>query len=150
MIAKSGKKFSINIAPFGLADRSIDPRGDRSINHLAWHLYFVLPSPYCGLCGFSNAQPRIKSCPPFLCQNYTFYAHFRFNNGWVVKIGRGLDYFKNVPKYSLGYCDMDLRPCHETTVDIFHRSSSATGGHDHETKATQASTKSKPKVRFVD
>uniref|UniRef100_A0A4W2EM82 MIT domain-containing protein 1 n=1 Tax=Bos indicus x Bos taurus TaxID=30522 RepID=A0A4W2EM82_BOBOX len=22
--------------------------------------------------------------------------------------------------FSLGYCDFDLRPCHETTVDIFH------------------------------
>ncbi|XP_043104307.1 MIT domain-containing protein 1 isoform X2 [Puntigrus tetrazona] len=45
----------------------------------------------------------------------------RFNNGWIVKIGRGLDYFKK-PKgrFSVGYCDYDLRECHETTVDIFH------------------------------
>ncbi|KAM3836400.1 MIT domain-containing protein 1 isoform 3-T4 [Vipera latastei] len=69
----------------------------------------------------------------------------RFNNGWMFKIGRGLDYFKK-PKvrdfvfvfltellnfllrkkiflqgrFCLGYCDFDLRPCHETTVDIFH------------------------------
>lgn len=80
---------------------------------------------------------------------------FRFNNGWIIKIGRGLDYFKR-PKvrldtslinplfnthrvestcgvlivrnvrsasqgrFSIGYCDYDLRQCHETTVDIFH------------------------------
>ncbi|CAI9720986.1 Hypothetical predicted protein [Octopus vulgaris] len=44
----------------------------------------------------------------------------RFNNGWIVKIGRGLDYFKNVPKFSLGFYDYDLRPCHETTINIFH------------------------------
>ncbi|XP_044289612.1 MIT domain-containing protein 1 isoform X2 [Varanus komodoensis] len=45
----------------------------------------------------------------------------RFNNGWVIKIGRGLDYFKKPEgSFCLGYCDFDLRPCHETTVDIFH------------------------------
>ncbi|XP_021113725.1 MIT domain-containing protein 1 isoform X3 [Heterocephalus glaber] len=45
----------------------------------------------------------------------------RFNNGWMIKIGRGLDYFKHPQgRFSLGYCDFDLRPCHETTVDIFH------------------------------
>ncbi|XP_029460635.1 MIT domain-containing protein 1 [Rhinatrema bivittatum] len=45
----------------------------------------------------------------------------RFNSGWVIKIGRGLDYFKKTQgRFSLGYCDFDLRPCHETTVDIFH------------------------------
>lgn len=45
----------------------------------------------------------------------------RFNNGWIIKIGRGLDYFKK-PKgrFSIGYCDYDLRQCHETSVDIFH------------------------------
>ncbi|XP_020141861.1 MIT domain-containing protein 1 isoform X5 [Microcebus murinus] len=45
----------------------------------------------------------------------------RFNNGWMIKIGRGLDYFKKPQgNFYLGYCDFDLRPCHETTVDIFH------------------------------
>ncbi|KAI4805947.1 hypothetical protein KUCAC02_010539 [Chaenocephalus aceratus] len=45
----------------------------------------------------------------------------RFDNGWIIKIGRGLDYFKR-PKgrFSIGYCDYDLRQCHETSVDIFH------------------------------
>lgn len=46
----------------------------------------------------------------------------RFNNGWIIKIGRGLDYFKKpAGRFSIGYADYDLRPCHETTVDIFHR-----------------------------
>ncbi|XP_045909089.1 MIT domain-containing protein 1 isoform X1 [Micropterus dolomieu] len=46
---------------------------------------------------------------------------FRFDNGWIIKIGRGLDYFKR-PKgrFSIGYCDYDLRQCQETNVDIFH------------------------------
>ncbi|XP_034741644.1 MIT domain-containing protein 1 isoform X2 [Etheostoma cragini] len=45
----------------------------------------------------------------------------RFDNGWIIKIGRGLDYFKR-PKgrFSIGYCDYDLRQCQETNVDIFH------------------------------
>uniref|UniRef100_UPI00358E86B0 MIT domain-containing protein 1-like n=1 Tax=Myxine glutinosa TaxID=7769 RepID=UPI00358E86B0 len=46
----------------------------------------------------------------------------RFNNGWIIKIGRGLDYFKkHQGRFSIGYWDYDLRQCHETTVDIFHR-----------------------------
>ncbi|XP_041055025.1 MIT domain-containing protein 1 isoform X2 [Carcharodon carcharias] len=45
----------------------------------------------------------------------------RFNNGWMIKIGRGLDYFKKTQgRFSIGYCDFDLRQCHETTVDVFH------------------------------
>ncbi|OXB58902.1 hypothetical protein ASZ78_007688 [Callipepla squamata] len=45
----------------------------------------------------------------------------RFNNGWLIKIGRGLDYFKRPQgRFSIGYCDFDLRPCRETTVDVFH------------------------------
>lgn len=46
----------------------------------------------------------------------------RLNTGWVIKIGRGLDIFKPPPgKMVLGYFDLDLRICHETTVDIFHK-----------------------------
>ncbi|KAM0734360.1 MIT domain-containing protein 1 [Formica fusca] len=44
------------------------------------------------------------------------------SNGWVVKIGRGLDYFKAPEgKFVLGSCDLELRPCLETTIDIFHK-----------------------------
>ncbi|XP_065664948.1 MIT domain-containing protein 1 [Hydra vulgaris] len=44
-----------------------------------------------------------------------------FDNGWIIKIGRGLDYFKP-PKgrISLGFCDMDLRECHETIIDVYN------------------------------
>ncbi|XP_070978876.1 MIT domain-containing protein 1 [Oncorhynchus clarkii lewisi] len=55
-------------------------------------------------------------------QYSTFHdREIRFDNGWIIKIGRGLDYFKK-PKgrFSIGYCDYDLRQCQETTVDIFH------------------------------
>ncbi|XP_037284778.2 MIT domain-containing protein 1 [Rhipicephalus microplus] len=46
----------------------------------------------------------------------------RLDTGWIIKIGRGLDYFRPVAtKFSLGFFDHDLRTCHETTIDIFHR-----------------------------
>ena len=48
-------------------------------------------------------------------------SHSRFNNGWVVKIGRGLDYFKPVDRLNVGFTEFDFRPCKETTVDVFHR-----------------------------
>jgi hypothetical protein len=47
----------------------------------------------------------------------------RLSNGWILKIGRGLDYFKppeSRDKLCLGFHDYDLRACHATTVDIFH------------------------------
>ncbi|XP_043242844.1 MIT domain-containing protein 1-like [Amphibalanus amphitrite] len=49
----------------------------------------------------------------------------RINNGWIIKIGRGLSYFKPpASKFCLGYNDLDLRPCQETTVDIIHKAAS--------------------------
>ncbi len=45
----------------------------------------------------------------------------RFNNGWVVKIGRGLDYFKQMDRFKIGFSDFDLRHCRATTIDIFHK-----------------------------
>ncbi|KAH9492625.1 MIT domain-containing protein 1 [Bulinus truncatus] len=53
----------------------------------------------------------------------------KLDTGWVVKIGRGLDYFKPCERFNLGFCYLDLRPSHETTVDIFHQGSlcAATG-----------------------
>ncbi|XP_075836514.1 MIT domain-containing protein 1 isoform X2 [Microtus pennsylvanicus] len=83
--------------------------------------------------GFGNAQQSsgleeikqsLRSHGVLLEVNYSSSIHdreIRFNSGWMFKIGRGLDYFKRPQgRFSLGYCDLDLRPCHETTVDIFH------------------------------
>ncbi|CAF4454484.1 unnamed protein product, partial [Adineta steineri] len=56
--------------------------------------------------------------------NYVTGLHDReikLNNGWIIKIGRGLDFYKPPEcKLSIGYYDLDLRPCHQTTIDIFH------------------------------
>jgi hypothetical protein len=48
----------------------------------------------------------------------------RLDTGWVVKIGRGLDIYRAPEgKMVIGYFDMELRPCLETTVDIFFKKS---------------------------
>ncbi|KAM3966038.1 MIT domain-containing protein 1 [Aphomia sociella] len=59
-----------------------------------------------------------------LVVNYSETLHDRqitLSSGWIIKIGRGLDFFKAPEnKFCLGVYDMDLRQCHETTVDIVH------------------------------
>ncbi|VEL29711.1 unnamed protein product, partial [Protopolystoma xenopodis] len=49
----------------------------------------------------------------------------RFDNGWIVKIGRGLDFIRRSDHkfHGLGVHDYNFRQCLETTIDIFHRSS---------------------------
>src|SRR5262249_38990900 len=44
----------------------------------------------------------------------------RLDNGWVIKIGRGLDFYqKPTSWYEIGSTDLSLRKCLETKVDIF-------------------------------
>jgi ATP-dependent Lon protease len=46
----------------------------------------------------------------------------RFNNGWVIKIGRGLDFYQKPGGwYELGATDLSLRKCLETKVDIYRK-----------------------------
>lgn len=46
----------------------------------------------------------------------------RLDTGWVVKIGRGLDIYRPPEgRMVIGYFEMELRPCLETTVDIFFK-----------------------------
>lgn len=43
------------------------------------------------------------------------------SNGFIIKIGRGLNYFKPLSnKLSLGAYDYNFRECRETNVDIFY------------------------------
>ncbi|XP_059531401.1 MIT domain-containing protein 1 isoform X2 [Myotis daubentonii] len=74
--------------------------------------------------GLEEIKASLRNHGVLLELEYSSSIHdreIRFNNGWMIKIGRGLDYFKKPQgRFSLGYCDFDLRPCHETTVDIFH------------------------------
>ncbi len=44
----------------------------------------------------------------------------RIDNGWVIKIGRGLDFYqKPLSWFEIGSNDLSLRKCLETKVDIF-------------------------------
>ena len=44
----------------------------------------------------------------------------RFDNGWVIKIGRGLDFYQRPGSwFEIGANDLSLRTCLETKVDIF-------------------------------
>jgi len=44
----------------------------------------------------------------------------RFDNGWVIKIGRGLDFYQKPGSwFEIGSSDLSLRKCLETKVDIF-------------------------------
>lgn len=44
----------------------------------------------------------------------------RLDNGWVIKIGRGLDFYQRPSSwFEIGAMDMSLRRCLETKVDIF-------------------------------
>ena len=48
----------------------------------------------------------------------------RIDNGWVIKIGRGLDFYQKPDSwYGIGSNDLTLRKCLETKVDIFRASS---------------------------
>lgn len=46
----------------------------------------------------------------------------RIDNGWIIKIGRGLDFYqKPTSWFGIGANDLSLRPCLETKVDIFKK-----------------------------
>ncbi|WP_219012194.1 BREX system Lon protease-like protein BrxL [Shewanella algae] len=46
----------------------------------------------------------------------------KLDNGWVIKIGRGLDFFQKPDSwFSIGTNDLSLRKCLETNVDIFRQ-----------------------------
>lgn len=59
-------------------------------------------------------------CFVVIAMNYLLFAR-SLDNGYVIKIGRGLNYFKPAAnKYSLGYFDYRLRECMECNVDILY------------------------------
>jgi ATP-dependent Lon protease len=52
----------------------------------------------------------------------------RLSSGWTVKIGRGFDIYQRPDDWlNIGANELDLRPCLETTVDIYASSGKALG-----------------------
>jgi len=47
----------------------------------------------------------------------------KMNNGWNIKMGRGLDYFQSLGGnfFQVGTNDLDLRPCLETNFDFYKK-----------------------------
>jgi len=45
----------------------------------------------------------------------------KMNNGWSIKMGRGLDYFQSLGGnyFQIGTIELDLRPCLETSFDFY-------------------------------
>ncbi|XP_063701314.1 MIT domain-containing protein 1 [Culicoides brevitarsis] len=58
--------------------------------------------------------------------NFDFHENLHdrqviLSNGYIIKIGRGLHYFKPpANKYSIGAFDHNFRECRETNIDIFY------------------------------
>ncbi|CAG4937823.1 unnamed protein product [Parnassius apollo] len=73
---------------------------------------------------FTNLRNDLIKYKVQLIVKYSETLHDRqiiLSSGWIIKIGRGLDFFKPPEnKFCLGVYDLDLRQCHETTVDIVH------------------------------
>jgi ATP-dependent Lon protease len=69
----------------------------------------------------------LKDCDIELKISFDGNMHDReinLDNGWTIKIGRGLDYFQRPEDWlNIGANDLDLRPCLETSIDIFKESS---------------------------
>ncbi|XP_035228135.1 MIT domain-containing protein 1-like [Stegodyphus dumicola] len=71
---------------------------------------------------FQNIKESLKSYNIQLSIEFSDTLHdreIRLDSGVFIKIGRGLDYFKHVKNFAIGFCDQSLRPCHETAIDIY-------------------------------
>ena len=78
----------------------------------------------------ADAQEKFEMLQDSLKQNgidfkwqFSSLIHDRvikLGNGWVIKIGRGLDIYQKPENwFSIGSNDFDLRPCLETMVDVY-------------------------------
>lgn len=73
---------------------------------------------------FSSIAESLSKHNVFLYTDLATNLHDRqvlFSNGYIIKIGRGLNYFKPLSsKLSLGAYNFNFRECRETNVDIFY------------------------------
>lgn len=70
------------------------------------------------MCVFPTAYIFVNNIKFWNVVFFLFYSR-RLSNGYIIKIGRGLNYFLPVDKFCLGYSNYDFRKCKETNVDIF-------------------------------
>jgi len=74
--------------------------------------------------GLTSILESLSKFNVVLFIDFTTNLHDRqimLSNGYIIKIGRGLNYFKPLPsKLSLGAYNFNFRECRETNVDIFY------------------------------
>ena len=72
--------------------------------------------------GLSQLKQSLEEHNIQLFVNFNNKLHDRsiyLDNGWVIKIGRGLDIYQPTDsQFSVGTSNYELRPCLETNVDI--------------------------------
>ena len=52
--------------------------------------------------------------------NHIHDREIKLSNGWIIRLGRGLDYFQRPDDWMcIGVHDLDMRKCFETNIDIF-------------------------------
>ncbi|XP_037040870.1 MIT domain-containing protein 1-like [Bradysia coprophila] len=72
---------------------------------------------------FASLVKSLKSRAITMNIEFSDHIHDRqiiLNNGYVIKIGRGLNYFKpTASRFELGCFDYEMRECKETNVDVF-------------------------------
>lgn len=75
------------------------------------------------LTAFEDLAQSLRDLGVTFTWEFSENAHDRWvslSNGWTIKIGRGLDLYQPPESwFSIGANDMSLRPCRETTVDVF-------------------------------
>lgn len=53
---------------------------------------------------------------------YLHDREIRVDNGWIIKIGRGLDFYQRPDSFfSVGVYDQTFRKCLETKIDIYRK-----------------------------
>lgn len=67
----------------------------------------------------SDSLCKYNICFDLLENDNLHDRSIRLNNGWLIKIGRGLDIYQKPDNWwQIGNYDLDLRPCYETDVSI--------------------------------
>lgn len=56
----------------------------------------------------------------YRCNDKLHDREIKLDNGWTIRLGRGLDYFQSLQGeyFSIGANDLDLRACLETSIDF--------------------------------
>jgi hypothetical protein len=73
-----------------------------------------------GLASLSESLSKHNICLYIDLVSNLHDRQIMLSNGFIIKIGRGLNYFKPLPsKLSLGAYNFNFRECRETNIDIF-------------------------------